>query len=217
MIDITPNNKPVADSIPVISPLLHWLSVPVLVFLRKRFGYDYLRPKLIFLTAIFCNVPLSYMVWNEPRLTPEFIDLSIFAILSSALYLIHLFVSAFALKFQRLEHGHSSGDSLLLLLVPAARRKRLEALFYIAVEPAFISVAGATIYSRPLGKLLLLLAAAVFFKEFSRSWLTSRRKQTIKDQITGATDIVPIETTLPPKISSQGKTAREIFPPNNGE
>ena len=51
-----------AGPIPLISPLLHCTAMTGLVFLRRNFGYAFLRPKAIFFAFTWAFARLSSLM-----------------------------------------------------------------------------------------------------------------------------------------------------------
>lgn len=208
--------KAPTSSIPVISPVLHCLSMPVLVILRHNFGYLFLSPKSIFLSLIFACCLFAFMVFNDAGLKPRFMYLAGFGMLVSGLYVYHL-VSAVKKQIGNkgnTEHDHYSGTSHLAAFVPPDKRQARESFVHGIVEPAVTCVAGLVVSLSPLGKVLLISGIALAFKELIRFWLSSRREKLMADGLVDARETMekasePVTTAPPP--TATGRTGRERY------
>jgi hypothetical protein len=191
--------------IPILSPLLHHLAMPVVVFWRYRFGFSYLGRKRIFYSCIWACMLLSYIVWHTPSLKDHYGSLSAFLCLSSALYLLHL-VSSFGDEIRKSgKHDQYSGDSHLLRFgnnsrLEADDRKKLFVRF--SIEPALTLVAGIllnlTVAGRSLGRFLIFAGLCLFLKEGINAWLTLRRGKRHTDLASDIVDEYPQPESQPP-------------------
>lgn len=196
---------------PVISPTLHVLSMPALVFLRYGFGYSYLRPKLIFLALTWGSFLLSYIVWKTPSRHYTFGALAIFLSLVSTLYLVHLTWSLIKEWRSKGKHDRFSGRSHLLNLLPGIREDSpAKTWVYLLAEPALVILAGLIAgrwIAEYLGLVLIGAGISLFFKEALNAWLTTRHKKRRKDNLIDAGDSVedpaeakgPVKSTRKPK------------------
>jgi hypothetical protein len=198
--------------IPVISPILHCLSMPVLVFWRRSFGYDFLSPKSIFLASVVAICQLSYMVWHDESLKPRFYTLSLFFLAVSALYLTHLFCAIYKLKRSTAAHDYYSGSSMLLDFLPASQRASLEPYVRGFAEPAITLIAGFILAPKLLGNILLVAGISLAFKEWIRSWLLLRKNKSMADSIIDAEEMVDLVTPQSDKpVTATGRTGRERY------
>ena len=214
MLDKT-NTPPLPSSgIPVISPILHVLVLPVLVFLRFGLGFAFLRPKAIFFSLILATVLLSYIVWHDDRFAEWFGTISRFSLAASALYLGHLIVNIAQQKARSAHHDQESGTSWLGLLLPG-QRSRSQILARLAGEPCIAATVGYVLKPDLLGPYLLLCAAALPFKELIRIWIEIRNDQRLNDSYLDAskTGTATRSTGDLPKCS--GRTEEESSPPRN--
>ena len=199
--------------IPVISPVLHFLSMPVLVLWRRRFGYAYLRPKSVFLASIFASTLFACMVWHEPAWRPRFAALAGFFVLVSTLYLIHLGASIAANVAGSGEHDQFSGRSHLLALIPESRRHDRESIIHGVAEPFLTALVAWLLSATPLGTILIIFSIALALKELIRSWQSIRLKKRFKDNLSDAGETMEAAQPVALKpILATGRTERERFP-----
>lgn len=198
--------------IPVISPVLHCLSMPVLVFLRRKFGYAYLSPKSIFFASIFANCLFSYMVWNDPALKPGYLALAAFGLSASVLYLFHVFACIGDEVGRGSEHDQFSGSSRMLAIFPSERRGKLEGWVHGAVEPVFTMLLGAFFWADILGKFIIVSGLALGCKELIRYWLALRGEKRVSDSMNDAKDISKINpSAAAPLLPTSGRTEQELY------
>lgn len=213
MIKDTQPTAPIpSGSIPVISPVLHFLSMPVLVCWRHSFGYAFLSPKSVFLATIFAWSLMSYIVWHEPGLKAGYSPLSLFGLVASILYILRL-ISTFAKQARKQgEHDQDSGTSYLLSFADPARATKLEGFVHGVVEPGLTMVIGFLIAPNPLGRLLLLCGVALAFKELIRAWLAIRQSKRLQDNLGDAKDKMNYAAPERNKpLPSTGRTGRERY------
>lgn len=207
-----------SSSIPVISPLLHCLAMPVLVFLRYSLGYSYLSPKKVFLSSIFVAALFAYVVWHDPAFS-QFFTLAAFAVLASALYLIHLVYGILRLTQSIAEHDYYSGTSFLLVLIPPAKREKYEGFTHCIAEPFLMIGIGYFVASGVLGKVLVVSGIAIGLKELIRTWLLLRSQKVLADNLEDAEDkmkkLRPSTDQQP--LPTKGRTQRERYKPDSEE
>ena len=180
--------------IPIISPLLHFLAMPVLMFWRHSFGYSFLRPKSVFLACAFGTALGCYMVFHEPSLKAAFGDLAVFAALVSGLYVIHLIRAIGSEAAQVAGHDQYSGISWLLALVPAKRRVRATIYVHSIIEPALTAILGALAIVCGfgwLGWILIFAGASLSVKEALNAWIGVRDKKVIADKMDDVQERMP--------------------------
>ncbi|MFD0894750.1 hypothetical protein KBB96_04965 [Luteolibacter ambystomatis] len=204
--------------IPVISPVLHFFSMPILVLWRRRFGYAYLRPKSVFLASIFASTLFAWMAWHEPAWQPRYLPLAGFLVLFSMLYLVHLGASITANVAGRGEHDQFSGHSHLLSLIPAGRRHEYESMVHTIVEPLLTAIGAWLLSPTLLGTGLFIFSIALALKELVRSWQSLRLKKRFRDNLNDASETMDATQPAALKpISATGRTQRERFPRNCSE
>lgn len=206
-----------ASQIPVISPVLHFLSMPVVVFWRSHFGYSYLRPKSVFLASVVACAVFWTIVRGSPSLA-RFETLSRFFALASVLYLFHLLVSLWRESRSKASHDQYSGTSHLLRFLPqetVARNPKVALRVQWLLEPTLTWLAGLVLSTRSepvLGEVLCWMGAGLFLKESIRVWLAVRRKKRQADVLDDAeeatTPSVPASTPAPARSSRKPRTRR---------
>jgi hypothetical protein len=214
MKDKQPLAKTPTGSVPVVSPVLHCLAMPVLVFLRHSFGYAFLSPKAVFLATVFATGVFSYIVWHDEAFRPRFSALTAFASIASALYLVHLISAIIKQARGNAEHDQYSGRSYLIGFPVPVKQEKREGFIHCILEPALIITAGILASPDLLGKVLVVCGVALGFKELIRAWLSIRLRKRLSDNLGDATET--IETAQPTSQSSPlptlGRTGRERHP-----
>lgn len=199
-----------AGGITFVSSTLHCFCIPVLVFLRKDFGYAYLGPKKIFFALIFASGLLAYATYKDQSLRPTFLIPAFFGATSSILYLLHLTIASVKQGQGRAEHDQNYGTSPLLTLISRSKRPNFEELFHMVVEPLLVASLGSFIFSGPFGALMNSCAVALALKETIRWWLTLRLQKRREDSRTDAKELMgDTQSEFPQSPTSAGKTARQ--------
>lgn len=213
-------------SIPIISPLLHWLAMPAIVFLRSSFGYSFLSPKSVFLA--FSWAALLFVIYTgiEPGAWRSNWALASFAGMASLLYILHL-ATAFARETQRKgKHDFYSGTSHLLRL-PGFNQNRgnasFETMLHLWGEPLALFIAATALRGflgeQRLSFWLVVVAAALWLKEFVNYWYSLRSEKKHEDIIEDAEEKMragPIagQSPLP---SAAGRKSRIKRPAGNSD
>jgi len=191
--------SPSQPRIPVLSTVLHCVSMTVVVFLRGGFGFAYFRPRSVFLASIWAFALFTVYAWNEPAVWQWSASLCVFGMAASALYLLH-----FTLEFARqlrgsASHDHDSGNPHLLRLLrkqDGASYERAKILCAVWCEPALVLLAALLarwfLGSPHLSAWLLLAAACLWLKEAMNYWHHLRQRKRRRDAIEDA------EETLDP-------------------
>lgn len=181
--------------IPFISPLLHWLAMPGVVWLRHSFGYLYLRPKSVFLASCITSTILFAIAWQEPALwMPAGIPL-IFAVATSFFYVVHLCLAVIAQTSNTGEHDTYSGKSYLTRVARAfgaETAERFEMHLHLWIEPAILLLAAATIKittgRAALPTWLTVIALALSAKELRNYWSEIRKHKRKADMLSETKD-----------------------------
>jgi len=176
--------------IPFISPILHWLAMPGVVFLRSSFGYLYLRPKSVFLACSFTFTIFFIIAWNEPELWARAGAPMTFAFAASGLYVVHLMAAVRAQASRSGEHDTYSGKSHLLRLAQAISGEantRFEMHLHLWIEPLIVLVA-AVILKLSTGQLvfplwLATIAFSLSAKEVRNYWSEIRKEKRKTDML----------------------------------
>jgi len=179
--------------VPVISPVLHVIAMPALVYLRCRFGYSFLRPRSVFFILGYSMVLFTiYAFWNDARWS-QYAPLCFFGMVAFVLYGLH-WVIAFTQQIRgTAEHDQFSGKSNLVILLQAVGvhvDPDREWTFHWWVEPAFVALLGGLLQFSGAGQVLVwwlyLAAAALWCKEALNYWLPLRRLKRHQDSFQDA-------------------------------
>jgi hypothetical protein len=179
----TPGTEP---RIPVISAVLHSVSMTVLVFLRSSFGFAYLSPKSVFFAFSWAFILFTIVAWNEPEIWREFRVVCFFGMAAVILYWLHLFGAFLRELYGKGEHDHYSGRSHPLRLMRKKGRvpgSVFEMNLHLWGEPAAILIGGLALRlvlrERHLSMWFVLVAVCLWFKEAFNYWhqLRQRKRQ----------------------------------------
>ena len=210
---------PSQPRIPIVSAVLHCVSMPVLVYLRAGFGYAYLRPRSIFLAACWAFTLYAIYAWNEPAVWRRSAGLCLFGFGASALYIVHFIWAVVSEARGSATHDHDSGLPHTIRLLKAAKvpvSEPLQSLWVIAAEPAMVLFL-ALLARWPFGAVslstwLLLSAPCLFLKELLNYWLQIRQRKKHRDAMEDAEDGMDLshteQATLPDSSGRQGKIRR---------
>lgn len=185
-------------SVPIVSPILHWMAMPAIVFLRSGFGYSFLSPKFVFLP--FCWASLLFLVyaWMAGGAWPRNWAIATFAAAASATYLLHLLAAVTREVKKTGKHDYYSGTSHLLR-IPGLEQNRtnssLGTVLHLWVEPGIVFVAATALRAflgeQRLSTWLIFVAAALWFKAFINYWYTIRAEKKHGDIIEDAEEKMP--------------------------
>ncbi|HEY1080942.1 MAG TPA: J domain-containing protein [Prosthecobacter sp.] len=212
-------------SIPILSPILHWLAMPVIVFLRGGFGFSFLSPKTVFLASIWAQVLFSIYAWMEQGAWFKYGIVAGFGLGASALYLLHL-ILAFSREVGRQgKHDFYSGTSHLLRLPGFSQLRgnpRSELMVHLWVEPFLALTAAAMLRAffsdHRLSKWLVLVAAAMWLKEFINYWYGIRSEKKHEDIIEDAEEKMPGSGSAEVPLPAAGtRKPRAKRPPQRSE
>lgn len=159
--------SPPREEIPILDSILHMLSMSVLVFLRYRFGYAYLKPNSLFLVIGLALTIFTGFAWTsriENHVWQQFLPFCAFGFTWLIAYCGHWFSCNVLQWLGKAPLDNSSGISLLVN-------------WYLETILAF--VAGALLFYIgeeliPLGMWLMLAAIALSIKEARNTWYRSR-------------------------------------------
>lgn len=183
--------RPPALRIPIVSTVLHCVSMTTIVFLRSDFGYAYLGPKSIFLAFIYALILFAVYAWNEPEVWQIYWAFCGFGIAAALLYLTHLFTAITREIYRVGKHDHSSGISHMLRAIGAKRWAKPH--MHIWVEPVIvilIAILLRTVWSETkLSGWLMLVAPSLAVKEALNLWFQLRQKKRHHDSQDDAIDI----------------------------
>lgn len=202
--------------IPVISAVLHCVSMPALVYLRSSFGYAYLGPKSVFFAFSWAFILFAIYAWNEPEIWRSYRAVWGFGVGAVALYWIHLF-SAFGREFgQDSEHDTFSGRSHPLRLGALTRKgsaSNLEATLHLWVEPAAILITAGALRlaagEHRLSQWLVITAGCLWAKEIFNYWHRLRSRKRQRDIFVDADDGMEPPGTGGPEVEMPKGTRKE--------
>jgi hypothetical protein len=174
------SRKSEGGSIPVVSPMLHLMSMPVLVVLRYQFGYLFLRPKSIFLSLIWATALYCVYSYYEPGRWKANALVSVFAVSASLAYLFHFAVSVYS-QMGKAPHDQFAGRSVFEFL--GLHRRQISLWF----EPILITLLALLLKlgapANSLSTYLFLAAISLFAKESINRWFELRKVKQQTDAI----------------------------------
>jgi len=180
--------------IPVLSTVLHCISMSVLVFMRSGFGYAYLRPKSLLLACSWAFLLFTVYAWHEPRVWAAHSSLCVLGLASVALYALHL-MWAFASQLRgSATHDNHAGTPHTLRMfqwlgLPVSTGS--QNFWVIWAEPGFVLLAGmlclAGGYAQAsLSTWFLLAGSCLWLKESLSYWLQLRQRKKQRDSFEDA-------------------------------
>ena len=231
MIDRQPAAPDPTPRIPIVSDVLHCVSMTALVWLRSGFSYVFLGPKSVFFAFSWAVMLMSYIARHEPAIWPDVRALCIFAVGGAILYWIHLFY-AWTRELRRTDAY--SGTSHLLFFTKWTTESwywKLETKIQMVAEPVVVLVVAVilrTIFSEHhLSAWLVVTATAMSAKSALNYWFEVRRQKRreqmreeieqeseLKHEQAGRDSEPPKTTRKPPK---QRQRTRAISPTANDD
>ena len=223
MKDRQTNSQGPQHSIPLVSPILHLLAMPAIVYLRSGFGFSFLSSKIIFLSLAWAQVLFSIYAWYEEDVWAKYWAVAAFGDGAVALYATHL-LAAFSREVKRTgRHDFYSGTSHILRLPGFSQLQGgsgFETIVHLWLEPLVIAIAATLLRAFAaelvLSRWLLLVAASLWLKEFINYWYRIRHDKKEQDIFTDAEEKmgrhVGPEAPLP---KAAGRKARVKRPPGN--
>lgn len=188
MDDVHTLKKP-TSRIPVLSPVLHFVSMTVVVHLRHSFGFDYLGEKRWFVIPVWAFCSLFVIAWNTPLLWEISPPLWWFGVATVAAYLFHLLTAFIREPSKARERSKFSGKSHFSPICRAIETENTpaERLSSLYLEPALV-VAIAVLCRLILGDTLLPLwllfaGLCLFAAEFFNYWFNEVRGPTVADEL----------------------------------
>lgn len=209
--------------IPVVSAVLHCLSMPVILCLRSGFGYAFLRPRSIVLALSWALALFTAYSLLEPGMWPKNAAFCHFGIAAVLLYGMH-FIVAFVSELRgTATHDNNSGTPhtfRILRLAGVPPSPRFQRCWVLWAEPSFVAMAAITVRDElgtaNLSTWLLLCAVALWLKEALNFWLQIRQAKRQRDAMEDAEHSLdgshPQGEIPPPAASRKGKVARKRAP-----
>lgn len=173
--------------IPILSPVLHWMALPVIVLLRSGFGFSFLGSKAVFLSCVWAAGLLFIYARIEPGAWTKWWAFASFGIAASVFYITHLLIAFSREKNRRAKHDYDAGTPHLLKLLGGANlhSPRLELAVHLWLEPAatvFAALVLRGVFSeRILSGWLVLVAASLWLKAFINWWYGIRSEKKHSD------------------------------------
>jgi hypothetical protein len=197
--------------IPIVSPVLHFIAMTGVVFLRSSFGIVYLRHKSVFLVFGYAQILFTVYAALEPGVFQRYRGEVIFGTAAALLYMLHLFIAVIRATRVTGEHDLYSGTSHLLRFT-RNRSEAAELRMQLGFEPALIWIVaiGLRFFTNcgGLANWLFLVAAALGSKEAINHWYRLRRDKRGEDMRDDTKDAVDKNATVAAQ-SPPGKTARK--------
>lgn len=198
--------------LPIISPVIHFISMTGVVFLRSSFGYVYLRPKSIFLSLGWAQFLFAIYVCLEPGMIERWGWGAIFGAVAFWLYVIHLGASVYRQVLRKGEHDRDSGRSHLMDLVPK-NKKVPPAFIKMWAEPGLIFLISLILRSATnaswLSNWLILVSICLCFKEIVNYWCQLREEKRSKDMLGDTEEAVAESPIFSPPMILNVNTARK--------
>ncbi len=187
MDDIHTLRKP-PSRIPLLSPLLHFVSMTVVVHLRRSFGFDYLGEKRWFLIPAWAFSLFFFMAWNSRRIWQISPPFWIFGLATVAAYLFHLLTAFLREPTRDREDSTFSGRSYFLGVCRRLETPEwpAERLCHVCLEPALVFLLAVVVrlFFRDslLSAWLVFAAGCLFTAEFFNYWFGEVRKPIVIDE-----------------------------------
>jgi hypothetical protein len=201
----------VQPRIPVVSALLHCVSMTALVYLRSSFGFVYLSPKSVFFAFSWAFALFTVYAWIEPQVWTEYRAACLFGIGATALYWLHLLIAFIRELYHRGEHDQYSGTSHAVRLMRQTERtpnSPFEMNMHLWAEPSVVLIGALALRfvfgERHLSAWLVFTALCLWCKEAFNYWHHLRHGKRQQDIFGDAGDTVesPSPNTIhiqPPK------------------
>lgn len=206
--------------VPVLSPVLHFVTMPAIVYLRSGFGYAFLRPKAIFISFSWAFVLYTVYAWLEPGAWRRSAALCLFGLGAVLLYGAHLTFAFVSELRGTATHDNDSGVPHLVRILNSAGiqlPEQLRSLWAIWGEPTLVLLVALAarwpLGASSLSTWLLLVAPCLWFKEALNHWLQIRQRKRQRDAMEDAQDGLDgshSQTDLPaPAASRKDKMRRK--------
>lgn len=186
--------RPNAGPVPILSPVIHCIAMTVLVFLRRDFGYAFLRPKSIFFAFSWAFALFVIVSWNEVELWQKYRLLCCFGVGATILYWLHFLGTFWRDLNQRGASDHYSGRSNLvdIIAIFGGSSDRVGWHFHLWIEPATVALVGLILSNNPQGAVLsrwlYIAAGSLAAAEFLNFWSGTIRREKVARDITNDTE-----------------------------
>lgn len=210
-------------SIPIVSPVLHWMAMPALVYLRSGFGYSFLRSRLIFLVSIYSCVAFAIYAYLGQGTWRQYWALVLFSMGASILYLLHLAAVLWREARSKASHDAYAGTSHFLR-IPGLEFLMANDGFVMALhlwaEPLFTAFVATVLRlflnERCLSGWLWCVAGAMAGKAFINYVYDIRAAKKREDIMEDAEDGMPQRAGQhdAPLPNAGGRKPKGHYPPN---
>ncbi|MDF1815006.1 MAG: hypothetical protein P1V20_22570 [Verrucomicrobiales bacterium] len=171
-----------SSGIPVISPLLHVISMPALLILRHNFGYQFLRPKCVLLALCWAMLLFAAYSFIDPQIWnrhPWFFGFLGIAVL---LYVLNL-IRSIASQWGDAPHDQYAGKSWFAITGLSEEK------IGVFLEPALVAAAAflplVKDATNPVENGFFYIATAMLLKASINSWERIRK---LKQQLDATSD-----------------------------
>ena len=201
----------------LVSPVLHCVSMTVLVFLRSSFGYAFLRPKSVFFAYSWAFILYAVYAWIDGEAWTERRALLWFGVAATILYWFHFSVTISREWRGTGRHDNDSGTThgkLFLRLLGNDVSAYFDRQTRLLVEPGIIVSLALSFYfvvsEKHLSAWLLFTALCLWIKEMLNQWFSIRREKRGSDIADDLADAFDDERTSrianePPPIAAARK------------
>jgi hypothetical protein len=206
--------------VPFFSPAAHYITMSVLVFLRRGLGLEFLKPRWLFLLTAW--VYLFFFLFavlsrDENSLWTRHWPFLVFVAAALVAYLLHLVATTKKEWDEVADPDYHSGESRLLpfaVQFEPSNIKRRKEIARLYLEPAAVlggSLVAFGFLHSFLGKWLLLCAVALCLKEIINQWNHKRKKKQIEEGMHEINDLdedglyANVNRTTSRSTSSQAK------------
>lgn len=209
-------SKPPPLRIPILSAVLHCVSMTVIVFFRSSFGYAYLSPKSVFFAFSWAFTLFCIYAWHAPGAWPRYWLLCLSGLAAIILYVTHL-ITAFSRELYRTgAHDHDSGTPHALRLLRRAGKAASPAFrrnWHLWVEPGVVLLASLVLRygvgERPLSLWLFMAAPCLWLKEALNAWYFVRHRKLHEDSREDAEDLFEDAAPPPATVEAPKPVAKE--------
>ena len=170
-----------------LSPILHCITMTVLVYLRSSFGLTLFRPRTIFVAFSIAVAILDDMPWESSEVWREYRALIIFGNGAVVLYWLHFATTFFRELYRKGRHDDYSGTShgFRLLRNLGICTPTAEMNMHLWIEPAavilFAAVLRFAFNEQHLSTWLVIVAPCMILKESLNYWVEIRRAAIVKE------------------------------------
>lgn len=180
--------------IPIVSAVLHCVSMTALVYLRSSFGFIYLRPKSVFFAFSWAFGLFAVYAWLQPEVWRDYRAALLFGLGAILLYSLHLLISFMRELHRTGEHDHYSGTSHALRWMGKTPGASAEMNLHLWWEPGVLLFAAVVLRlslgERRLSGWLVLVAFSLCTKELLNYWYHLRHRKRQEDIFGDAGDTV---------------------------